>query len=126
MRVAMRQVKNMCPRFGIGVGIRRLLLLLAASAMFEPRAAHAQNSPSKEYEVKAACLLNFAQFIEWPQAAFPKSDTPITIGVLGDDPFGAALEQTFQDESVQGRKVVVKRSKQVEDLKSCHMLFISN
>ena len=39
--------------------------------------------------------------------------------------FGAALDQTFQDESVQGHNFVVKRSRRVDDLKTCHLVFIS-
>jgi len=89
------------------------------------RGASAETPSSKEYQVKAACLLNFFQYIEWPAAAFPQTSTPITIGVLGEDPFGDILERTFQDESVQGRALVVKRSRQVEDLKDCHVLFVS-
>jgi hypothetical protein len=80
---------------------------------------------SKEYVVKAACLLNFAQYIQWPESDFAGPDAPIVVGVLGDDPFGTVLEQTFQDESVQGRSLTVKRSRQVDDLKTCHIIFIS-
>jgi len=115
----MTRTTGIFQRFGIGV-----LILLAASGMVAPQEAHAQNSPSKEYQVKAAFLLNFLQFIEWPAAAFGNAETPITIGVLGDDPFGAILEKTFQDEIVQGRKLMVKRSKQVEDMKACHVVFV--
>jgi len=102
-------------------GCAWLLMLMAAIA---PRHAGAA-APSKEYEVKAAFLLNFAQFIQWPAASFPRPDTPFIIGVLGEDPFGAALEQTFQDESVQGRKFVIRRSRRVADMKGCHLVFIS-
>jgi hypothetical protein len=88
-------------------------------------AAAAQPSASKEYQVKAALLLNFAQFIQWPAAAFSAPDAPIVVGVLGDDPFGGALEQTFQDESIGSRKLLVKRSRRIDDLKSCQMLFVA-
>jgi hypothetical protein len=81
--------------------------------------------PSKEYEVKAAFLLNFVQYIDWPTTAFADAKSPIAIGVLGDDPFGSALDQTFQGESAHGRSFVIKRSRSVDDLKSCHLLFIS-
>ncbi len=43
---------------------------------------------SKEDAVKAAFILHFAHFVEWP-ADRPKT---ITIGVLGEDPFNGALE----------------------------------
>jgi hypothetical protein len=118
----MTQETDESKRFGIGASIRLLLFLAVGWPAVGLRA---ETAPSKEYQVKAACLLNFVQFIEWPATAFAESGTPITVGVLGDDPFGEALEQTFQDESIHGRKVVVKRSRQIEDLKTCHLVFIS-
>jgi hypothetical protein len=105
-------------------GVRLLLVLALWGTVTTPREARAQ-SPSKEYQVKAACLLNFAQFIQWPPAAFSDPGSPVIVGVFGEDPFGAALEQTFKDESIQGRALVVKRSRQIDDLKTCHLLFIS-
>jgi hypothetical protein len=105
---------------------RCLMLLLAAGWLVcQPPAMHAQTSVPKEYQVKAACLFNFAQFVEWPAAAFPDADAPIRIGVLGDDPFGAALEETVRGETVRNRKLVIQRSHRVADLKNCHVLFIS-
>src|SRR5712691_11391283 len=103
----MTRATDISKRFGIGALTRFLLFLAALWLAVGPRAARADAAPSKEYQIKAACLLNFAQFIEWPATAFAEAGTPITVGVLGDDPFGQALEQTFQDESVQGRKLVV-------------------
>jgi hypothetical protein len=120
----MMRLPSMFKRFGAAVSVG--LLMSINWLAVEPQTAHAQASPSDEYQIKAACLLNFAQFIEWPAASFAAPDAPIVVGVLGDDPFGTALEDTFQDESIQGRKLVVKRSHRVEDLKTCHMLFISN
>lgn len=78
-----------------------------------------------EYQIKAAFLFNFTQFIEWPTNAFVNTDAPLVIGILGDDPFGAVLDQTIEGETVHDRKVVIKRSRRVEDLRSCHLLFIS-
>jgi hypothetical protein len=104
--------------------IRWLLILFAVWLATGPRQVHAQAAASKEYQIKAACLLNFVQFIEWPAASFQDPASPIIIGVLGDDPFGQILDQTFQDESVKGRALVVKRSRQLEELKNCHVLFV--
>ena len=44
--------------------------------------------PALEYQVKAAFLLNFTKFVDWPAGAFAGSDSPITICILGNDPFG--------------------------------------
>jgi len=78
-----------------------------------------------EYEIKAAFLYNFVQFVEWPPAAFADPGAPLTIGVLGDDPFGPLLEQTVKGETVKGRGFVIRRFRDVEAAKSCQVLFIS-
>ena len=80
---------------------------------------------TREYQVKAVFLFNFAQFVEWPAAAFPDAVTPITIGVLGDDPFGAALDEVVQGESVNGRAMAVRRYRRLEEIGPCHILYIS-
>jgi hypothetical protein len=105
---------------------RTLLALMLAWFLTNASIARADTTASKEYQVKAAFLLNFAQFIQWPAENFAAPETPIAVGVLGDDPFGSALEQTFHGESINGRQLVVKRSRKIEDLKTCHMIFISS
>ncbi len=87
--------------------------------------ARAQSSTSKEYQIKAAFLFNFVQFVEWPAAAFPDANAPIAIGILGDDPFGTVLDQTVHGETIRNRKLVIQRSRRVQDLKDCHLVFIS-
>ena len=109
----------------LGAGLRILLGLAAGALAFAPREAPAQLAVSKEYQVKAAFLFNFVQFVEWPPGAFTNSDTPICIGVLGEDPFGTALEETVRGETVHNRKLIVERSRRVENLKDCHLIFIS-
>jgi YfiR/HmsC-like len=80
---------------------------------------------SHEYPLKAVFLLNFAQFTDWPTNAFDTSASPLVIGVLGDDPFGSILDDAVQGETVNGRKFVVERYHRMEDIKTCHILFIS-
>ncbi|MDD5262644.1 MAG: YfiR family protein [Methylacidiphilales bacterium] len=80
---------------------------------------------SKEYQLKAAFLYNFAQFVKWPTSSFATSDTPFYIGVLGDDPFEGALEKIIQGESIDNHRLAIIRSQRVEDLKDCQLLFIS-
>jgi len=84
-----------------------------------------QTGVSKEYQVKAAFLFNFAQFVDWPPAAFTNIDMPFTIGILGRDPFGAALEATVEGETVNNRKIIIERARTVDDLKNCQLIFIS-
>jgi hypothetical protein len=72
-----------------------------------------------EYRIKAAFLLNFTKFIE-----FPAADTPFAICVLGDDPFGSALDQLVEGETVGDRKIIVRRI-HGETLGSCGLLYVS-
>lgn len=84
-----------------------------------------QATQTPEYRVKAVFLFNFAQFIDWPQAAFPDSQAPVVIGVLGDDPFGSLLQETVRGEALGGRPFEVRHYHSVDEIKACHILFIS-
>jgi hypothetical protein len=85
----------------------------------------AQTQPSREYQVKAVFLFNFAQFVEWPPTAFAGANSPIVIGVLGENPFGAYLDETVRAEKVENRPLEVQRYHQVDEIKTCHVLFIN-
>jgi hypothetical protein len=85
----------------------------------------AQTGPPKEYQVKAVFLFNFAQFVEWPTAAFENSHSPIIIGILGENPFGSYLDDTVRGETVEQRPLQVQRYRRVDQIKNCHILFIS-
>jgi hypothetical protein len=80
---------------------------------------------SREYQIKAAFLVRFAEFVEWPSASFAASDSPIRIGILGNDPFGEVLENTIRGERIRDRPVVVVRSQDLAILQECHLAFIS-
>jgi len=85
----------------------------------------AQPAASKEYQVKAVFLFNFAQFVGWPRSAFAAADTPLVIGVLGENPFGAYLDDAVRGEKVDDRRLEIRHYRRVEDLKACQLLFIS-
>ncbi len=106
----------------LGAFFRVLLWSAVGSAALGWREARAESAAYSEYEVKAAFLFNFVQFVKWPAAL----SGPVTIGILGDDPFGGTLEKTIQGEVVNGRKLAVKRAKTAADLKGCQIVFVSN
>lgn len=83
------------------------------------------DQPSLEYKVKAAFLLNFTKFVIWPPAAFEQEQSPISICVVGDDPFGRALDQIVDGEAVNGRKVVVERLRRAPPAKTCQVMYVS-
>lgn len=81
----------------------------------------------REHDVKAAFLYNFASFIEWPMDAFPTPDSPLVIGVVGQDPFGPVLDELVAGERVKGRPLEVRRFANAErdGYEACHILFVS-
>ena len=108
-------------------GFRRLLasVCLLVAALW-PGAARAADAVP-EYALKAALMVKFAQnYLKWPPAAFATAGSPLCIGVLGDDPFGGALEQLVKGLEIgsEKRKIVIKHSRKVDDLKTCQMVFV--
>lgn len=81
--------------------------------------------PASEYQVKAAYLFNFGQFVEWPAQSYPSPTAPFVIGVVGRDPFGKTLDDVVRGESLGGRQFVVRRFKDADDIDACHILFIA-
>ncbi len=80
---------------------------------------------SKEYQLKAVFLWRLAQFTQWPSDVFETSDSPIVICVLGDNPFDGALNAAVAGETAHGRKFVVQNHRAVEQLKTCHILYMA-
>lgn len=99
-----------------------ILLWLGTVAAGKPAAAG--ESPL-EYSVKGAYLFKFSGFVEWPPAAFVSPTAPLVISVLGDDPFGAVLDQMVSGQSVGGRSVEVRRIQRIGDVRGTHILYIS-
>jgi len=99
------------------------LALLVLVALSSP--APAATKTTSEYDLKAAFLFHFAQFVEWPAEALPNKSAPLTIGILGGDPFGKALDAMVANEAVRGHKLVVRRFRDVGETDSCQILFIS-
>jgi hypothetical protein len=110
--------------------MRRLRLLITVAMVILPSLgfeAHAQESSvSSEYLIKAGFIYNFANLVQWPSNAFTQPDSPIVIGILGEDPFGTVLDRVLAGKKVNGRIFLVKRLKSVPDLKECHIVFVSS
>jgi len=105
---------------------------LAATALFLGTSlAQAQPEPTPpppsptEFEVKAAFLYNFAKFVEWPPDAFPEPSAPLAFCVYGDDPVSASLDAVTRGETLNGRRLVVRRLRDLLQVRECHVLFIS-
>jgi hypothetical protein len=79
---------------------------------------------AEEYHVKAAFLLNFTKFVEWPSDSFASPSSRISICILGDDPFGPVLDQIVEDEAVDEHKLSVERLRDPPPHGTCQVLFV--
>lgn len=94
-----------------------------AIAFARPAAGQTVRAPASE--VQAVFLFHFAQFVDWPPEAFADPKAPLVIGILGKDPFGPFIDETVKGETVRGRAFRVDRYRRLDEVKDCHILFIS-
>jgi hypothetical protein len=83
--------------------------------------AAASDTPNLEYDVKAAFLLNFTRFVEWPASA---RGEPLRVCVFRADPFGGALRQTLEGEHAHGRPLTSALIGSPADLTACDVVFV--
>ena len=95
------------------------VLCFVSSAAFGADAAQ-----TKEYQIKAAFVLNFAKFLEWPESRFASNEQPIAIGVVGQSPLTAELQAIVKGRKVRGRNVTVKNASTLDDVQGVHLLFV--
>lgn len=102
----------------VRVGASVALLALACATMAPPAAiafASGTTGQVEEYHVKAALLVNFTKFVQWPH------DGALTLCVVGDAP---GLDQALDAREVKGRQIVTRRLEVRDDASRCDVLFI--
>ncbi len=102
-----------------------LLSSMVVVAALLPQTAQAQNSERQRSAlVKAAFLHKFFSFVEWPEGTFARPDTPVRIGVIGDDEILADLQELARDRARDGRPVTVVKIAPNEAPSGVHILYI--
>lgn len=104
--------------------LRLAMLLAVAWALLAAAGAQAALTAPRESAVKAAFLLKFGAFVDWPPDAFGRPQDPLVIGVVGDDAVHADLEQLAQGRTVNGRPLVVRRLRDAVSSERIHILFL--
>jgi hypothetical protein len=77
-----------------------------------------------EYQIKAVFLFHFAQFVDWAEKP-AQADTPFVICILGDDPFGAFLQDTVSNEHIGKRPFAVRSIQSAAEASGCSIVFVS-
>ena len=113
-------------RDGLHYGCTALLVggLMLTTANALGRSPTTPSNGSLEYEVKAAFLFRFAQFVEWPPSTFKESGEPFTYCTIGDDPFRGALERTLDGKTIEQRAIRVQHLNGAGKIAECQVLFI--
>jgi hypothetical protein len=86
--------------------------------------AHLAAATPTEYEVKAAFLLNFARFVEWPAEAFADASAPLVIGIVGANDLAEVLPRVVASQTAQGRPIEVRHLQPSDDVGVCQVLFV--
>jgi hypothetical protein len=100
------------------------MLLAILVCLANTRSVTGQAGASNEYQVKAAFLFHFAQFVEWPPETFKDASTPLTYCTIGDDPFHGALDLSLSGKTIGARPTRVQHFKQPQEIHGCQILFI--
>lgn len=77
-----------------------------------------------EYDIKAAFVLNFVRYVDWPARAFATPSAPLVICVLDPNPFGKVLEALVAGETVSGRPISSRIASTSGPLGGCHVVFV--
>jgi hypothetical protein len=104
------------------------ILVIELSLLIGPSSA-AEVLP--EYNVKAIYLTKFAPFIEWPAQAFSSNSSPINICLVGEDPFGPAIDKAAGVANIGGRTLTVRRISTTDTAEPsvytrCHIVYLSD
>ncbi len=101
-----------------------LIIFLLGVYSFTPTHLSAQKS---EYALKAAFIERFTRFVEWPEgSAVNDSSKPFILAVIGENPFGSLLNQVNMKRHGKQKRIVIRYYSKIDDVKNCHLLFISS
>lgn len=74
-----------------------------------------------EQQVKAAYVLNFLRYVDWPERLFAAGDSPLQLCVLGGD---AGALGGIENKIAKGRPVRVRLASGVDEIRACHALYV--
>lgn len=104
-------------------GSARLVPPALAAALLLGSVSPASAQPT-ETSVKAAFLPKFARYVDWPPQARPGAGEPITLCVIGSDPFGGLLDSAVAGQRVEQNPVAVRRIASAQAADGCHVAYV--
>lgn len=89
-----------------------------------PQSFGAQSAP-EEYQVKAAFLFHFAQFVDWPAGVLNTGDPSLRLCIFDDEPRRQELQSTIDGKAIGARVFHVRLISQPPEIQGCNILFLS-
>lgn len=100
-------------------------LVLSVSLTLGAATPHSSLADSnREYQLKAAYLLNFARFVYWPEQSFETDNSAFTICVYGENPFEGALNK-LSSKQINNRPIEIRLLAQEKVEPECQIAFFS-
>jgi len=90
-------------------------------AFFSPN-AEAADSPISAETIKAAFLVNFVRFTDWPEDV-PRDEVPYSIGISGNRQLEDALIRIANRQLVRGHRLRIVRIDNLADLPGLHVAY---
>ena len=100
------------------------LFLMGVGGTIGPHVLSADGPVASEQVVKAAFLVSFPKYVDWPAGAFANASSPIVIAVAGESAVVRELQKIIAGRTVNGRQLVLKRLAPGDETSTCHILFI--
>lgn len=99
-------------------------VLVAFLTLTGTNSAPGQGNESSEYQVKAAFLYHFSQFVDWPDGTFKDGSSPLVYCTIGEDPFHGALDASISGKAIGARPLQVTHFQQPQEFRGCQIVFI--
>ena len=82
---------------------------------------------SREYQVKAVFLFNFAKYVTWPAMEIgERSPAEVRVCVTGNTPFFALLKSAIQGETLDDRPLQAIALEGLDEARSCQILYVGD
>lgn len=102
----------------------KTIFIITVLTLLPSQWVHAEATNAEEYEIKAAYLFSLGTFVRWQKEI---STQNFEICVFGEDPFGRNLDYIAQKgKQIQDHNVSLRRLSSLNDVYSCHILFLSS
>jgi hypothetical protein len=105
--------------------VRSLAVVLALFWFSHRETSHRVSAAeTSEEQVKAAFLINFPKYADWPAETFATSNSPIVIAVLGETKVSDEIQKAIAGRTINGREIILKHLASGDEPCVCQILFI--